>query len=72
MKFYWSYFIPESPVDNNSAWGLGNGLARNVWQTISWTSNDQVHWHSFVPSNINVLSISYPLSIQPCSEKDIE
>ena len=42
LKCHWSSFLGfelELVII-----GLGNGLVLNVWQSITWTSDDPVHW----------------------------
>ena len=37
-------FVPEGPIDNDTAFGLDNGLAPNRWQAIIWTNADPIYW----------------------------
>ena len=34
------FFVPHGPMEKISV-GLGDGLASNTWQAITWTINDQ-------------------------------
>ena len=36
--------------------GLGNGMAHNKWQAITWADDDQVHWCIYTSLNLNELN----------------
>ena len=44
----WLKFVPKSPIDNNPAFGLDNGLVSNRQQAFILTNAEPIQWHIYV------------------------
>ena len=53
LKFHWGLFL-RVQLTTNEHW-LGNGLAPNRWQAITWTNDDPVQWRITRPQWVNPL-----------------
>ena len=51
-------FVLKSPINNKPALVLGNGLAPNRRQAITWTNADSVHWCIYAALGVDELMFS--------------
>ena len=51
-------FVPKGPIDNKSSL-LGNSLAPNKRQAITWTNDDPVQWPIYSSPGLNELTDNY-------------